>query len=63
MARLPTGRIVVLQFVYPAAAVLVDWAVYDKTLSVSQMLGVAVMGLALWGGRRPAAATDGPTAT
>ena len=38
MARLPTGRILVLQFVYLAAAVLVDWAVYGKTRSVSPML-------------------------
>ena len=59
MARLPTGRILVLQFVYPVAAVLVDWAVYGKTLSVSQILGVAVMGLALGGA--PSRSRDRPT--
>jgi len=52
MARLPTGRIAVLQFVYPAAAVLVDWAVYGRVLSLTQISGVALMGLALWSVRR-----------
>lgn len=54
MARLSTSRIALLQFVYPAAAVLVDWAVYGRTLSPLQMVGVAVMGLALWSARRSA---------
>ena len=40
-----------------------DWAVSGKTLSVGQMLGVAVMRLALWAMRRPEAATHGPIAT
>ena len=53
MARLPTGRIAVLQFVYPATAVLVDWAVYGRTLGPLQMAGVALMGVALWTLRRP----------
>ena len=53
MARLPAGRIAVLQFVYPAAAVLVDWAVYGRTLSPAQMSGVGLMALALWTIRRP----------
>ncbi|HEX4511179.1 MAG TPA: DMT family transporter, partial [Burkholderiaceae bacterium] len=48
MARLPTGRIAVLQFVYPATAVLVDWGVYGRALSPLQMLGVALIGGALW---------------
>jgi drug/metabolite transporter (DMT)-like permease len=52
MALLPTGRIAVLQFVYPAAAVLVDWAVYGRALSGVQMAGVALMGLALMTVRR-----------
>jgi drug/metabolite transporter (DMT)-like permease len=47
MARLPTGRIAVLQFVYPAAAIVMDWAVYGRTLSLVQSAGVALMGLAL----------------
>ncbi len=53
MARLPTGRIAVLQFVYPATAVLVDWAVYGRTLGPLQMAGVALIGVALWTLRRP----------
>ena len=51
MARLPAGRIAVLQFVYPAAAVLVDWWVYGRALSPVQGAGVALMGLALWAAR------------
>ena len=52
MARLPTARIAVLQFVYPAAAVLVDWWVYDRALSPLQAGGVALMGAALWAARQ-----------
>ena len=52
MARLSAGRIAVLQFVYPAAAVLVDWAVYGRALSPVQGVGVALMGLALWAARQ-----------
>jgi drug/metabolite transporter (DMT)-like permease len=52
MARLSTGRIAVLQFVYPAAAVVVDWAVYGRALSAMQIAGVALMALALSGIRR-----------
>jgi drug/metabolite transporter (DMT)-like permease len=47
MARLPAARIAVLQFVYPVAAVLVDWLVYGRALSPVQIAGVAAMGLAL----------------
>lgn len=61
MARLSTARIAVLQFVYPAAAVLVDWLVYGRALSPLQLLGVAVMGAALAGARadRPAPTRHG----
>jgi drug/metabolite transporter (DMT)-like permease len=52
MARLATGRIAVLQFVYPATAVLVDWAVYGRALSPLQMMGVVLIGAALWTVRR-----------
>ena len=55
MARLPAARIAVLQFVYPAAALMVDWLVYGHALSPVQIAGVALMGLALWAVRRPAA--------
>ncbi|RYY86647.1 MAG: DMT family transporter [Comamonadaceae bacterium] len=48
MARLSTGRVAVLQFVYPMTAVLVDWAVYGRALTPMQMVGVVVIGGALW---------------
>lgn len=56
MSRLGLGRIAVLQFVYPLTAVLVDWAVYGRTLSAVQLAGVALMAAALWTLRRPAKA-------
>ena len=59
MARLPTARIAVLQFVYPLAAVLVDLAVYGRALSPWQWTGVVVMGLALGWANHPGARGDG----
>jgi len=56
MARLPASRVALLQFVYPAVAVLVDWAVYGRALQPLQWLGVLVMGAALTAARRPGAA-------
>ncbi len=53
MARLALGHIAVLQFVYPITAVLVDWAVYGRTLSPVQLGGVGLMAVALWTIRRP----------
>jgi drug/metabolite transporter (DMT)-like permease len=53
MARLGTGRIAVLAFVYPLTAVLLDWAVYGRALSGLQLLGVSLIGAALWTLRRP----------
>jgi drug/metabolite transporter (DMT)-like permease len=47
MARLGTGRIALLQFVYPAAAVVVDWLVYGRALSALQGIGVIAMAAAL----------------
>jgi drug/metabolite transporter (DMT)-like permease len=47
VARLTAGRVAVLQFVYPASAVAVDWLVYGRALSASQLLGVVVMLVAL----------------
>lgn len=52
MARLGTGRIAVLQFVYPATAVLVDWGVYGRAPSPLQILGFGLIGAALWTLRR-----------
>lgn len=54
MARLGTGRIAVLQFVYPGTAVIVDWLVYGRALSPAQMAGVGLIGAALWTLRRRA---------
>jgi drug/metabolite transporter (DMT)-like permease len=48
MARLPAGRIAVLQFVYPVAAIGVDALVYGRGLSALQAAGVLLMGWALW---------------
>lgn len=59
MARLPAERIAVLQFVYPGAALLVDWAVYGQALGPLQSAGVGLMALALWASRsRPAGGWD-----
>lgn len=52
MSRLPTSRVAVLQFVYPAMAILMDAAVYGRVLGPVQSIGVAMMGLALWTVRR-----------
>ncbi len=47
VARLTAGRVAVLQFVYPASAVAVDWLVYGRALSANQLAGVLVMLVAL----------------
>jgi len=52
MARLSTSRIALLQFVYPAAAVIVDWLVYGRALSAVQLVGVGLMAVALPGVRQ-----------
>jgi len=54
MARLGTSRIALLQFVYPAVAILVDWAVYGRALGGVQIAGVALMGWALTAVKRGA---------
>jgi drug/metabolite transporter (DMT)-like permease len=53
MARLTLGKIAVLQFVYPLAAVLFDWGIYGTRLSLVQTAGVALMGVAMWTIRKP----------
>lgn len=53
MARLATGRMATLQFVYPAVTLLVDAVVYGHRLNWLQSVGVALMALALWGSARP----------
>lgn len=59
MARLALGKIAVLQFVYPLSAVLVDWAVYGRTLTPVQLAGVALMAFALWTIKQPRADAAG----
>nr|WP_315471897.1 DMT family transporter [uncultured Rhodoferax sp.] len=53
MARLTFSKIVVLQFVYPLAAVVLDWAIYGTRLSMVQFAGIALMGASLWTIRKP----------
>lgn len=52
MARLTASRVALLQFVYPAAAIVVDRLVYGHVLSGVQLMGVALMGAALLALRR-----------
>lgn len=53
MTRLSLGKIAVLQFVYPLAAVLFDWGIYGTRLSIVQIAGVSLMGIAIWTIRQP----------
>jgi drug/metabolite transporter (DMT)-like permease len=62
MARLSTSRTALLQFVYPGATLVCDALVYDRWLAPAQWVGVALMGLALWWGGRPAHAGSGAAA-
>lgn len=41
--KLPTSRVAVLSFVYPAVAIMVDFAAYGRELSVSQWGGIALI--------------------
>ncbi|SAK96566.1 integral membrane protein [Caballeronia hypogeia] len=47
MARLATGRVAVLQFVYPAVAIVIDWLVFGQRLSTLQLAGIALMSVAI----------------
>jgi drug/metabolite transporter (DMT)-like permease len=47
MARLDTARVAVLQFVYPAVAIVIDWLVLDQRLSGVQMTGITLMSVAI----------------
>lgn len=47
MARLAAGRVAVLQFVYPAAAIAVDWLVYGRALGALQLAGALLMAVAM----------------
>jgi len=48
ISRLSSGRIALLQFVYPITAVIVDAVVYDRVLDWTQLLGFALMLVALF---------------
>lgn len=45
-AKLPTAKIAVLAFTYPAVAMGVDWAVYGHHIGLVQALGVPLIVLA-----------------
>jgi drug/metabolite transporter (DMT)-like permease len=42
-AKLPTAKIAVLAFVYPAVAMAMDWAVYGHRIGLVQALGVPLI--------------------
>jgi drug/metabolite transporter (DMT)-like permease len=46
-ARLAAGRIALLQFIYPAVAILIDWWYFGQVLSAAQLAGIAVMTIAI----------------
>jgi len=48
VARLDTDRIAVLQFIYPAITILIDWLLYGYRLSTVQLSGIALMSVAIW---------------
>jgi drug/metabolite transporter (DMT)-like permease len=52
MARLPAGRIALLQFVYPVTAIVVDGLVYGRIPGATQIAGIGLMMAALWAARR-----------
>ncbi|QFU15029.1 DMT family transporter [Microvirga thermotolerans] len=41
--KLPTARVAVLSFVYPAVAILVDYLAYGRELSLAQWTGIALI--------------------
>ncbi|MGW4435796.1 DMT family transporter [Streptomyces sp. NPDC004596] len=64
-AKLPTAKIAVLAFVYPAVAMLMDWAVYGHHIGLVQALGVPLIvtaSLKVTLARTPAAAPAPRTA-
>lgn len=52
MARLSSDRIAVYQFLYPAVAILIDWLAYGQRLGTLQLIGVAIMVVAIWSTER-----------
>ena len=52
-ARLPMARLAILQYVYPAVAIVIDWAYFGQRLSSLQLLGIALMSVAIGYAERP----------
>ena len=46
-ARLPMARLAVLQYVYPAVAIVIDWLYFRQTLRTTQIVGIAILTLAI----------------
>ncbi|MFG2356749.1 DMT family transporter [Streptomyces sp. NPDC048521] len=64
-AQLPTAKIAVLAFVYPAVAMVMDWAVYGHHIGLVQALGVPLIvtaSLKVTLARKPASAPAPRTA-
>jgi len=64
-AKLPTSKIAVLAFVYPAVAMVMDWAVYGHHIGLVQALGIPLIvtaSLKVTLARKPAAAPAPQTA-
>ncbi len=53
MRRLESGRVAVLQFAYPAAAIVVDAVAYQRVLGATAWLGLSMMACALLALRSP----------
>jgi drug/metabolite transporter (DMT)-like permease len=48
VGRLSTDRIAVLQFIYPALVIVIDWLFYGHRLGPFQITGIALMAAAIW---------------
>lgn len=60
IARLRTDRIALLQYVYPAVAILVDWLYFGRHFSGLQMTGIVIVSIAIWFAERaPAQSKSG----
>ena len=46
---LPTPVIAIMDFIYPAVAILIDWLIYGHQLGPVQWLGVALIAVAILG--------------
>lgn len=53
MAQLTTSRIALLQFVYPAVAIAIDWLYFRQALDLLQWCGIGLICAAIWASERP----------